>query len=388
MYQRYITFPKQSFFLFGPRGCGKSTWIRHCFSNAIWIDLLNPDELRYYAAWPERLKATILGSYPHKKIIVIDEVQRAPELLSVIHFMIEEKMNLQFILTGSSSRKLKRSGANLLAGRALMLHMHPFMASELGRDFSLKKALQIGLLPIIWQSPSPEATLKTYVSLYLKEEVQEEGLIRKVGDFARFLEIISFSHASIINTTNIARECDIARKTANNYVEILEDLLLAFKIPIFTKRAKRALSIHPKFYLFDAGIFRSLRPKGILDTQDEMEGAALEGLVAGHLKAWVFSQEEEHLLAFWRTRSGLEVDFIIYGPRGFWAIEVKHSSRLHPRDTKALESFYIDYPECHPILLYTGDKIIKQKNILCIPCEEFLQNLHPKNNLEQAFINS
>ena len=380
MYKRFLIAPKQSFFLFGPRGTGKSTWIRENFPNALWIDLLNPDQLRYYAAYPERLKETI-EAHPKKKIIVIDEVQKAPELLSLVHSLIEQKLGFEFILTGSSSRKLKRTGANLLAGRALLTYMHPFLAAELGADFSMEKALTTGLLPLVWDSITPESTLRTYASLYLKEEVQEEGLVRSLGDFARFLEIVSFSHANLINTTNISRECDVARKTVENYLTILEDLLLSFSLEVFTRKAKRALSSHPKFYLFDPGVYRSLRPKGPLDSKDELEGAALEGLVAQHLRAWVMSQEEMHKLAFWRTKSGLEVDFIIYGPKGFWAIEVKHGKKVHPQDLHGLESFKEDYPEAVPILLYMGDRKIVQKGILCVPCEEFLKGIMPDKTL-------
>jgi len=382
MYKRFLVAPKQSFFLFGPRGTGKSTWIRENFKDALWIDLLNPEELRYYAAWPERLKETI-EAHPEKEIIVIDEVQKAPELLSLVHSLIEQKLGLQFILTGSSSRKLKRTGANLLAGRALLTYMYPFLAAELGLDFSMEKALTLGLVPLIWCSETPESTLRTYAALYLKEEVQEEGLVRSLGDFARFLEIVSFSHGNLINTTNIARECDVARKTVENYLTILEDLLLSFTLEVFTRKAKRALSSHPKFYLFDPGVYRSLRPKGPLDSQDQLEGSALEGLVAQHLRAWVLSQDETHQLAFWRTKSGVEVDFIVYGPSGFWAIEVKHGKKVHPQDLHGLESFKEDYPACTPILLYMGDKKLVQKDIICLPCEAFLKEIMPDKILYQ-----
>jgi predicted AAA+ superfamily ATPase len=272
---------------------------------------------------------------------------------------------------------LKRTGANLLAGRALLKFMHPFLASELGNDFSLQKALEIGMLPLVWGSSNAKESLKTYAALYLKEEVQEEGLVRNLGDFARFLEIISFSHGCILNTTNIARECDIARKTVENYLGVLEDLLLSFTLPVFTKRAKRVLSSHPKFYFFDSGVFRSIRPQGPLDNTNELEGVALEGLVGQHLRAWISFQKDDHQLAFWRTKAGNEVDFIVYGPRVFLAIEVKHAKKIHPKDTNALEAFKEDYPECTPLLLYMGDKKLTQKNILCLPCEEFLKTLSP-----------
>lgn len=372
--KRLFKIPKQSFFLFGPRGTGKSTYLKKHFKNSIWIDLLKPEDLRYYKAFPERLRETLIAN-PEKKVVIIDEIQKAPELLDVIHSYIEEKKYVQFILTGSSSRKLKRTGVNLLAGRVILKNFHPFIASELKEKFSLDLALERGLLPLVWDSSEPKKVLKTYASLYLKEEVQEEGLVRNVGNFTRFLEIISFSHASILNTTNIARECLIKRTTIENYIQILKDLLLGFTIDIFRKRAKRALSSHPKFYLFDAGVYNYFRPLGVLDNPLMIKGAALEGLLAQHLRAWIDLQEEDYKLYFWRTRSGLEVDFIIYGKDHFLAIEVKNTSHVSSKDVRGLKEFKKDYPECHPILLFRGKQKIIHKGIKCIPIEEFLINL-------------
>lgn len=374
MYKRVFKAPEQSFFLFGPRGVGKSTWMKHLFPDALVINLLEPNELRYFASYPERLRG-FLKAHPQKKDIIIDEVQKIPELLPLIHSMIEEDKSLRFILTGSSARKLKRTGANLLAARAYLCHMFPFLAAELGKDFDIYQALENGMIPLIVESKDKQKALETYISLYLKEEVQEEGLVRQLGDFARFLEVISFSHASIINTSNISRECDVARKTCENYISILEDLLLAFTLPVFSKRAKRVLSVHPKFYLFDCGVFRSLRPKGPLDRPSEVNGHALEGLVAQHLYAWVKSQSQTYTLSFYRTKAGTEVDFIVYGPDIFLAIEVKFSDKIHPQDLHGLQSFCEDYSECQPLLLYMGNKKVITNGILCMPAVEFLQNL-------------
>lgn len=380
LFPRFFKAPKQSFFLFGPRGTGKSTWLQTHFPNALWIDLLDPETLRFYASYPERLQDTILA-YPEKHVIVVDEVQKIPDLLPLIHLLIEEKRGLQFILTGSSARKLKRQGVDLLAGRALLSHMHPFIASELGKEFNLETALIHGMLPIVWSSPTPEQVLKSYSALYLKEEVQAEGLVRDVGTFARFMEIISFSHANVITTTNIARECGVSRTTIDTYLQILKDLLLAYTLPVFTKRAQRAVTTHPKFYLFDAGVFRALRPQGPLDRTEEIEGTALEGLVAQHLRAWIDAQQETYQLSFWRTRTGIEVDFIVYGKDGFWAIEVKNSDRICPKDTHGLEAFHEEYPESEPILLYRGKKRLMQKGVLCIPCDEFLRHINVTRSL-------
>lgn len=215
----------------------------------------------------------------------------------------------------------------------------------------------------------------------LHEEIQAEGLVRHLDNFSRFLEAISFSHASLINITNISRECEVKRKTVENYMNILEELLLAYHLPVFTKHAKHELSAHPKFYLFDAGVFYALRPKGSQDRTEEIEGLALESLVAQHLRAWNDYSSEKHGLYFWRTRSGTEVDFIVDGPKGLWAIEVKNAKTIRTKDTKALETFLEDYPTTQAILLYRGKERIKRKQILCLPCEDFLKQLKPNQKL-------
>ncbi len=371
---------KDNYFLFGPRGTGKSTLIRSLYPNALWIDLLKPEVLRTYLNWPERL-ADHLKAMNAQPVIVIDEVQKAPQLLSVVHQLIEEKKSIQFILTGSSARKIKRSGADLLGGRALKCEMHPFIAAELGDIFSLEHALKYGMLPLLSERENPTAILHAYISLYLNEEIQAEGLVRNIENFSRFLEVSSFSHGTQLNLTNIARECAVKRKTVENYVDILEELLLAYRLPVFTKRAQRALSAHPKFYLFDAGVFRTLRPSGHLDRIQEIEGPALEGLVAQHLYAWRDYSQEKCSLYYWRTRSGVEVDFVIYGSNNFWALEVKNASSVQPKDTRPLEVFLKDYPEAKGILLYRGTSTFVQKNVLCLPCEKFLKQLRPNEVL-------
>lgn len=213
--------------------------------------------------------------------------------------------------------------------------------------------------------------------LYIREEVQMEGLVRNIGNFSRFLEAVSFSHGSIFNISNVARECEIERKVVEGYVSILEDLLLSYRLPIFTKRAKRAVVSHPKFYFFDAGVFRSLRPSGPLDKPEEIEGSALEGLVAQHLIAWNSYRGDKNRVYYWRTQAGSEVDFIVYGDEVFWAIEVKNTLRIRPEDLRALNTFKSDYPESIPYLLYRGRERIMKNGILCIPCDEFLLKLNP-----------
>jgi predicted AAA+ superfamily ATPase len=374
---RIMNPPSGSYFLLGPRGTGKSTWLRHQYPNALRIDLLFGEEERRFSAYPERIR-DVAAALPRGSTLILDEIQRVPRLLPEIHALIEEKKDIQYIMTGSSSRKLRRSVSDLLGGRALLRQMGPFLASELKEQFSLEKVLKTGLIPLIFESSDPQQRLLDYLHLYLKEEIQAEGLVRQVGDFSRFLEIASFSHASIWTSTDISRESSVKRATVDNYLQILEDLLLAFTIPVFSRRAKRKLIAHQKFYYFDVGVYRTLRPQGILDSSQEIEGFALEGLVAQHLKSWVTAQNQPHSLSFWRTQTKLEVDFIVYGPKGFWAIEVKRSPNLGPDDVKGLLAFKEEYPEASCLIVIPGKRKESYRGIPIVPLEEFLLKIIPE----------
>lgn len=208
-----------------------------------------------------------------------------------------------------------------------------------------------------------------------------EGWARNAGAFARFLEAVSFSHASVLNVANVARESQVERKTVAAYIEVLEDLLLSFRVPVFTRRAKRETIAHPKLFIFDAGVYRSLRPRGPLDRPDEIDGAALEGLVAQHLRAWLAYRATDAELFFWRTRSGVEVDFVVYGPAGFWAIEVKNTTRVRPEDLRGLAAFAEDYPQAQLILLYRGARRERHDKIWILPVDRFLEGLRPDHTL-------
>lgn len=374
--KRLFEEPGKSYFLFGPRGTGKSTLSRLRHPRALIIDLRLPEVKLKLAGTPHYL-LELVRAQPRGHVIIVDEIQKVPELLSLVHVLIEEKKDWIFILTGSSARKLKRAGVDLLAGRALKKHLHPFMAVELGELFVFEKALQYGLLPLHFEEVNPLETLKTYIALYMEEEVKAEGIVRNIEPFARFLQAISFSHGAQLNLTNVARECMVKRTTVASWISILEDLLIAFQLQVFTKRAKRELSAHPKFYYFDAGVFRAIRPQSIEDLTTELEGPALEGLVAQHLMAWCDYTAGENSLTFWRTRSGVEVDFVLHSPLGFWAIEVKNSRQISPEDLRHLKIFTEDYPEAKAIFLYRGTDRVMKGNILCMPCSEFLLNLKP-----------
>jgi predicted AAA+ superfamily ATPase len=248
MYTRLLERPLQvesSFFLFGPRGTGKTTWLKKNFPRAIYLDLLDSALYTDLLAHPERLRTLVPKGGAHA--VIIDEVQRVPELLNEVHRLIESE-GTRFILTGSSARALRRRGVNLLAGRALTFHMHPLTCAELGSDFSLHGSLLHGNLPLAHSAPDPQLFLKSYVQSYLREEVLQEGLTRNIGAFSRFLEAASFSQASILNVSETARECAVERKTVSGYFQVLEDLLLSVTVPVFSRKAKRRLVSHTKFY--------------------------------------------------------------------------------------------------------------------------------------------
>ena len=375
MYNRILELPlseKSSIFLFGPRGTGKTSWIKAHLPNSLYFDLLDFSTYSSLSAYPNRLENLIPHHYDDW--IVIDEVQRVPELLNEVHRLIEHRQ-FRFLLTGSSARSLRRAGVNLLAGRALRYHMHPLVIQEIGNDFSLQHALQFGLLPHAVTHKDPKRYLESYVQTYLREEVLQEGLTRNIGAFTRFLEVASFSQGSVLNFSEIARELSLNRLTVANYFEILEDLLLAVRIPTFTQRAKRKIIAHDKFYFFDTGVYRSLRPRGPLDTPEEIDGAALETLFLQSLQAINDYFNLEYKIYFWRTFSGNEVDFVIYGPRGIHAFEIKRSSHITNKALKGLMSFHEDYPQAHLHLLFLGKQREYHNDIKVIPFEEALREL-------------
>jgi len=377
MFKRQPSPPPGSFFLFGPRGTGKTTWLKTQYPKACVVDLLSVATQMTLSARPDRLREIVMGNLTGTDTFVIDEVQKVPELLSVVHQLMEEYRHIRFAITGSSARKLKRAGVDLLAGRAALRHLHPLTAGEMQEQFNLEAALQFGLLPVVVSSPSPADALAAYVGTYLREELLLEGLLRNLGAFSRYLEVASFSQGAFMNASEVARECAIDRRTVNSYTQMLEDMMLAFSVPIFSKRAKRLLVSHAKFYLFDAGVFRMSRPKGPLDTHAELDGLCLETLVAEHLRAWADYTGLANALYHWRTKAGNEVDFIVYGEDVFAAIEVKNSSSLAQRDFRGLRSFREDYPEAAAFLVYRGRERLLRDEVLCLPCAEFLASLSP-----------
>lgn len=369
MYSRLLKPPEDSFFLFGPRGVGKTAWLRSTFPSGLYFDLLEDRTWNRLMTDPGRLDSDIPRD--HRDWVIIDEIQRAPALLNEVHRLIESR-RIRFALTGSSARKLRRRGVNLLAGRALTLRMHPLTAHELGGDFDMAKFVRWGGLPRACSLPDPEPFLHSYVASWLREEVLQEGLSRNIAAFGRFLEAASLAQGSLLNMASVARDCAVSAKVAEGYFQILDDLLIGFRLPAFTRRAKRRVALHPKFYFFDAGVFQAIRPAGPLDAPEEIRGPAVETLFLHHLRAHNDYGNLGYSLHYWRTPAGREVDFVLYGKRGLRAFEVKASDRVRSGDLDGLHEFLRDYPMATAKLIYLGDRRWHDSGVDVVPMSSVL----------------
>ncbi|MCY4051529.1 MAG: AAA family ATPase [Gammaproteobacteria bacterium] len=373
MYPRDFVPPShQSYFLFGPRGTGKSMFVRNHYPNGLYFDILDAKNFNEFTADPSRLSDRIPEDF--NDWIIVDEIQKVPALLNEIHRLIEQR-NLHFVLTGSSSRRLKNKNVNLLAGRCLTCHLYPLTASEQGNDFDLARALDYGQLPLACTSADPELFLQSYVQTYLQEEIQLEGLTRNLPAFTRFLEAASFSQGSLLNISAIARDCAVKRKVVENYFSILRDTLISYEIPVFRKRAKRDTTQSNKYYFFDAGVFRTLRPTGPYDSDSEAKGIALETLVLQEIIAVNSYKRWNYSIYYWRTRLGKEVDFVLYGKRGLKAIEVKLSNRIRSKDFNGLKQFKQEYPEANLIYLYSGSRRFNEHDVEVVPVDLFFKQV-------------
>jgi predicted AAA+ superfamily ATPase len=327
LYPRLIRPPKQPFFLFGVRGVGKSTWARNTFQESHRIDLLDEGRYQSLLADPELFADELRTQRPGAWVIV-DEVQRIPGLLNYVHQFIEDR-GLRFVLLGSSARKLKTSGTNLLAGRALWNIMYPFVPEELGEDFDFEAVLRYGSIPLVWTSPDREKTLESYVHLYLREEIRAESLVRNLPGFARFLPVAALCHGQVVNISGIARDSGTARTTVSGYLEILEDTLLASRLPAFEARLRVRERKHPKLYWTDPGLVRAVK-RQLGPVTDEEKGALIEGWIFVLLKAYAEVRRLYDEIFYWAPSqsSGVEVDFLLRRGRELLALEVKGARRF------------------------------------------------------------
>jgi predicted AAA+ superfamily ATPase len=375
IYPRIYKPPRGNFFLFGPRGVGKSTWARQAFPEARRIDLLDESLYQSYLVDPEAFAAELRALSPGAWMVV-DEIQRIPGLLNQVHRFIEEK-RLRFVMLGSSARRLKTAGTNLLAGRALKKTMFPLLPEELGADFNLEGVLTFGSLPVIVQAESKEDTLRAYVELYLKEEIRAEALVRNLGGFSRFLPIAALFHAQVINTAALARDAGVARTTVNGYLDILEDTLLAFRLPAFESRLRVREKRHPKLYWIDPGLVRSVKKQtGRLGIDEK--GPLLEGWVATLLRAYGEIRGILDEMYYWAPAEArqTEVDFVLKRGREYVAIEVKSRARISNIDFSGLRAIKDLAGLVRRILIYYGTREMKTEDGIEIwPVRFFTQML-------------
>lgn len=358
---------KKSCFLFGPRQTGKSSLIAKSIDQALVFNLLNSDTFRQLSRRPSLLREQVSA---HRGPVVIDEIQKLPELLDEVQLLIDET-KLHFLLTGSSARKLRRGGINLLGGRARSRRMHPFISEELGDKFDLLKALNWGLLPSIYFSDAPVEDLKSYVGDYLKEEVAEEGLTRNIPAFSRFLEVAALGDGQIVNYTNVASDAEIARSTVQDYFGILRDTLIAEEIEPWAKTKKRKAISKSKFYFFDPGVVNTLQAAGEIKPRSPLFGQAFERFIY-HELATYRDYVTQGSLHFWRSTTDDEVDFVLDESI---AIEVKGKDLVSQRDLQGLERIGEERLLKHKIVVSLESRPRQVGSIAILPWQLFLKKL-------------
>ncbi len=375
LFPRLLEAPRGSFFLFGPRGSGKSTWIRQLFPDAHRFDLLQEGLFQSLLADPSRFAAE-LRSLPDAATVVVDEVQRLPALLNEAHRHIEER-RMRFVLCGSSARKLKAAGTNLLAGRAVARNLHPLVPEELGDAFDLESALRWGSLPIVWAAADRNEALEAYAQLYLRQEIQAEGIVRNLPGFARFLPIAALFQGQVLNVNGIARDAGVARNTVTGFLEILEDTLVAFRLPAFQSRLRVREQRHPKFYWADPGLPRALK-RQLGPLTNEERGAAFEGWLAAVLRAYRDYRRLFDDWYYWAPGKGsaVEVDFLLQRGDDIVAIEAKSGRQTTPADVRGLRAL-ADLPHLRRrIVVYGGERPQRTEDgIEILPIGSFLDLL-------------
>ena len=375
LYPRLLSPPRGSFFLFGPRGAGKSTWIRESFPEAYRVDLLDQGRYQAYLAEPARFAAE-MRALPRGSLVVIDEVQRLPWLLNEAHRHIEEH-RFRFVLCGSSARRLKTLGTNLLAGRAVQRFLHPLLPEEMGPDFVLEAALRWGTLPVVVSSPDRDEALEAYGRLYLQQEVQAEALVRNLPGFARFLPVAAVFHGQVVNVAGLARDAGVARGTVTGYLEILEDTLLAFRLPAFEARLRARERRHPKLYWADPGLVRAMTGhRGPVAAAER--GHAFEGWFAAVLRAYRDYRRLFDDCAYWAPGKGssLEVDFLLSRGKDLVAIETKASRRVDAADLRGLKAIGDLRAVRRRLVVYLGEQRMKTaEGIEILPVSTVLDEL-------------
>ncbi len=361
---------EESLFLWGARQTGKSTLLKNLFPDALWFDLLQSDVFERFQKSPVQFRETILAT-ASGTVVVVDEIQKIPALLDEIHWLMVNH-SVRFVLSGSSPRKIIRSGANLLGGRALRYELYPLIYVEIP-NFDLLRGLNNGLLPRHYLSEHPKKMLSAYIGNYLRDEIIAEAKIRNIGAFTKFLEAAAFSNGEMVNYTNIASDCGVSAITIKEYFQILEDTLIGRFVPSFQKKPKRRVILAPKFYYFDIGIANYLLKRGTIEMGSEAFGSAFEHFIYHELYAHSNYSEGNYTISYWRTTSQIEVDFIL-GDHEV-AIEVKGTDNVQLRHLKGLKSFSEEY-EVKKLLVVSNDPFERVVgNVTVLPWRIFLQRL-------------
>lgn len=381
MLNRIISLPeKQSFFLFGPRQTGKSTLIHSILNERSWtVDLLQSDLFLRYARAPETFRAEAEQKIRNEGVasILVDEVQRLPDILNEVHWLLEH-YQCRFILTGSSVRKLVRGGSNLLGGRAAVRHLFPFVYQELGDRFDLNEALRYGTLPPTIDCPVEEKIdiLIAYANTYLREEIQQEGLVRNLGGFSRLLDLVASRCGELVSFSAFGRECGLPTRTVQSYFEILEDTLVGFRLEPWMKSARRRLVAHPKFYLFDIGVTNAINRRLRADPDPVVRGRLFEQLVVLEVRRMMSYIGSEARVFFWRTNTGAEVDLLIEKHGSLRAaIEIKASANVSGNDFSGLRSFSDAHPGVPRYVVCTAPEPFERDGVSVLPWRRFFERI-------------
>lgn len=376
MFLRAYSLPKDSFFLFGPRATGKTTWLRSILPSALWVDLLQMREILELTRNPELFRARV-DAQPARTWIVLDEIQRLPQLLDEVHSLIATYgKRHRFAMLGSSARKLRRLNVNLLAGRAIRREFFPLTGQEMAYDFTLTELLAYGNLPAVRTDIAMAVDiLEAYTTTYLREEIQQESLAHDLPSFSRFLEVAALANAQVTNVTSIARDAGVARPTVQRYFEVLVDTLIGTWVRPWKPSARIKEVGHPKFYFFDAGVVRALR--GLLrERVEEAErGGLLETLLLHELRAHVAIHGTGGEINYWGTPSGGEIDFIWRRGKRAVGIEVKASRRYRRDFTVGLRDFLDRRLISSAYLVYDGSEVLRDENVSILPLKDFLRRL-------------
>ena len=356
-----------SCFLWGPRLTGKSTLIRETLADTVVFDLLNPQHFLAVIDRPSSIEDSIDAT---TQVVVIDEIQKAPQLLDEVHRLIESR-RVRFVLTSSSARKLRRRGVNLLGGRAGIVQFHPLLSREIWNDFNLSRALRYGTLPSVYLSKAPRRILKNYVGAYLQQEIAMEGLTRSLPAFSRFLDVVAHSNATVVNFSSLANDAQVPRTTVHEYFEIVKDTMLVHEVPAWRRSRKRKPIVSSKYYFFDVGVVNSLRARDTYRTETS-NGFAFETWIHHELQSWIDYCDRDESLRHWRSNSGFEVDFLI---GDHTAIEVKAKSSVGHRDLRGLRALREEGTFRHYLCVCMETRARHVDGIEILPHQMFLRDL-------------